>query len=49
MYIKRPSAYLKMRVMAAIEYAVGCTIRERIKNVSLANFIDEWGEKRQFT
>ena len=49
MYRKRPSAYLKMRILGAIEYADGKSIKERIQKVSESSFIDENGNKRMFT
>jgi len=47
--MKRISPYLKMRVLGAIEFAPGDTIRDRIKHVSTLVFTDEAGEKHQFT
>jgi putative transposase len=47
--MKQPSSYLKLRVLGAIEYAKGKTIRDRIKNVSKQEFIDEQGMPRSFT
>lgn len=47
--MKASSAYLKMRVLGAIETAEGNTIRKRIEHVSTMRFIDEDGEPRQFT
>jgi transposase InsO family protein len=47
--MKNPSSYLKMKVMGAIEYADGATIREKIQNVSTMQFVDEDGNPRQFT
>ncbi len=47
--MKRVSPYLKMRVLGAIEFAPGTTIRDRIKHVSMMVFTDEDGEKHQFT
>lgn len=47
--MKHPTAYLRMRVLGAIEYAQGKSIRERIKQVSLATFTDEQGHPRHFT
>jgi transposase InsO family protein len=44
-----PTAYLKMRVLGAIDMAEGKTIRERIKTVSQMGFPDEEGLSRQFT
>jgi transposase InsO family protein len=48
-YMKNPSSYLKMRVLGAIESAPGKTQGERVRNVANMIFIDEYGEKRQFT
>ena len=47
--MKRPSSYLKMRVLGAIDNAEGKTRQERIKNTAKMIFIDEEGEKRSFT
>lgn len=47
--MKNPSPYLKMRVMGAIDYAEGKTIRQRIQNVAAMIFTDEEGNPRQFT
>lgn len=47
--MKNPSSYLKMRVLGAIESAPGKTQQERVHNVANMIFIDEYGEKRQFT
>ena len=47
--MKNPSSYLKMRVLGAIESAQGKTQQERVHNVANMIFIDEYGEKRQFT
>ena len=47
--MKRPSSYLKMRVLGAIDNAEGKTHEERIKNTAEMIFIDEEGEKRSFT
>lgn len=44
-----PSAYLRMRVLGAIDLAPGSSIRNRIKEVSNATFIDDDGVARQFT
>ena len=43
------TAYLKMRVLGAIDMAEGNTIRERIRAVSAMTFADEDGCQRQFT
>lgn len=47
--MKDPSPYLKMRILGAIDYSKGASIRERIKEVSKLSFIDEEGNARQFT
>lgn len=47
--MKRVSPYLKMRVLGAIEFAEGNTIKDRIKNVAAMVFADEEGQKHQFT
>jgi len=47
--MKNSSSYLKMRVLGAIDYAEGKTIRERIQKVSELKFTDEDGNIRQFT
>lgn len=47
--MKRPTPYLKMRVLGAIDYAQGATIKERIKDVSTMTFTDEDGYQRSFT
>jgi transposase InsO family protein len=47
--MKWPSAYLKMRVLGAIEMAEGRSIVERIKNTAKLAFTDEDGNKRSFT
>ena len=47
--MKRPSSYLKMRVLGAIESATGKTIVQRIKNTAKLKFIDEEGNARTFT
>lgn len=43
------TAYLKMRVLGAIDMAEGNTQRERIRAVSQATFTDEDGQPRSFT
>src|SRR4030043_422251 len=43
------STYLKMRILGAIDYADGKTIKERIQKVSEAAFVDEDGNPRNFT
>lgn len=46
---KRPSAYLRMKVLGAIEFAEGTSIAQRIKAVSKQPFEDEDGYLRRFT
>lgn len=38
---KKPSLELRLRVLSAVDYAPGATIRARIKNVSERTFIDQ--------
>ncbi len=47
--MKHSSSYLKMRIMGAIDYASGKSIKERIMNVAAQTFVDEDGHPRQFT
>jgi transposase InsO family protein len=47
--MKRVSPYLKMRVLGAIEFAKGKTIKERIGNVAGTPFSDEDGAPYVFT
>lgn len=47
--MKNPTAYLKMRVLGAIDMAEGHCIQARIKKVSATTFTDEEGHARQFT
>jgi transposase InsO family protein len=47
--MKRVSSYLKMRVLGAIESAPGNTIVARIRHVSQQVFLDEDGQRFQFT
>lgn len=47
--MRNPTAYLKMRVLGAIDMAEGKTIQARIKTVSRMSFADEEGHPRQFT
>jgi len=47
--MKNPSAYLKMRVLGAIDTAEGKTRNQRIRNVAALTFTDEDGNRRQFT
>ncbi len=47
--MKRPSSYLKIRILGAIENAKGKTIVKRIKNTAKLKFVDEEGNARTFT
>jgi transposase InsO family protein len=47
--MRNPTAYLKMRVLGAIDMAEGHSIQARIKSVSQMTFTDEDGHPRQFT
>lgn len=47
--MRNPTAYLKMRVLGAIDMAPGHCIAARIKAVSEMTFTDEDGNPRQFT
>jgi len=47
--MKQPSSYLKLRMLTAIDYAKGKTIRKRIKEVAKQEFLDEEGFPRRFT
>jgi|SRR5579863_1683849 putative transposase len=47
--MRNPTAYLKMRVLGAVDMAEGKTERARIQAVSQMTFIDEDGQPRQFT
>ena len=47
--MKYPSAYLKMRVLGAIDMAEGKTRNARIRNVASLIFTDEDGNPRRFT
>lgn len=47
--MKWPSAYLKMRVLGAVQSAAGKTLEQRIKNTAEQVFIDEDGNRRTFT
>src|SRR5262245_2049559 len=47
--MKLPSVSLKMRVLAAIDTAVGRTRHERVLQVAAMTFLDEDGNPRQFT
>ena len=47
--MKRPSIYVKMKVLGAIDIAPGKTSDARIKNVAKMIFTDEEGKPHQFT
>lgn len=47
--MKRPSIYVKMKVLGAIDIAPGKTSDARIKNVAEMIFTDEQGKPHQFT
>lgn len=47
--MKWPSAYLKMRILGAVESAPGKTLEQRIKNTAKLSFTDEDGNPRSFT
>ena len=47
--MNRPSIYLKMKVLGAIDIAEGKTRDARIKNVAQMTFTDEEGKPHQFT
>jgi putative transposase len=47
--MKQPSVYLKMRVLGAVDTALGRTRHERIHHVADMTFLDEEGNPRQFT
>jgi len=47
--MKRPSIYVKMKVLGAIEVAPGKTRHERIHHVATLTFLDEQGDPHQFT
>lgn len=47
--MRNPTAYLKMRVLGAIDMAEGNCIQARIRAVSQMTFTDEDGHPRQFT
>ena len=49
MSVKKPSTYLKMQVLGAIENARGKTKEARIKNTAKIRFTDEDGNERSFT
>lgn len=47
--MQRPSIYVKMKVLGAIDIAEGKTRHERIHNVAAMTFTDEEGKPHQFT
>ena len=47
--MKRPSIYVKMKVLGAIDIVEGKTRHERIQNVAGMTFLDEQGEQYRFT
>jgi putative transposase len=47
--MKQPSAYLKMRVLGAVDTVEGRTRHERLRNVASMTFLDEQGNPRHFT
>lgn len=47
--MKRPSIYVKMQVLGAIDVAEGKTRHERIHKVAAMTFLDEEGQPHQFT
>jgi putative transposase len=47
--MKQPSVYLKMRVLGAVDTALGRTRHERVHAVAAMTFLDEEGNPRQFT
>lgn len=47
--MRNPTAYLKMRVLGAVDMAEGATERARLQAVSQMIFTDEEGNPRQFT
>jgi putative transposase len=47
--MKQPSVYLKMRVLGAIDTALGRTRHERLLYVAAMTFLDEEGHPRHFT
>ena len=47
--MKRPSIYLKMKVLGAIDVAPGRTRDGRVRNVAEMIFLDEEGNQCQFT
>lgn len=47
--MKRPSIYVKMKVLGAIDVVEGKTRHERIHNVAQMTFLDEQGNPHRFT
>ena len=47
--MKRPSIYVKMKVLGALDGAPGRTRDERVRNVAAMTFLDEEGNPYQFT
>lgn len=47
--MRRPSLYVKMKVLGAIDVVEGKTRHERIQNVSQMSFLDEEGNPYRFT
>jgi len=47
--MKRPSIYVKMKVLGAIDVVQGKTRHERIHNVAQMTFLDEEGDPHRFT
>ena len=47
--MKRPSVYVKMKVLGAIDVAPGKTRHERIHHVAAMTFLDEEGQPHRFT
>jgi len=47
--MKRPSIYVKMKVLGAIDVVEGKTRHERIQNASQMTFLDEQGNPHRFT
>jgi putative transposase len=47
--VKRPSIYVKMKVLGAIDVAEGRTRHQRIQNVAAMKFVDEQGRPHRFT
>ena len=48
-FVKRPSIYLKMKVLGAIDIAPGKTRDQRVRNVAAMTFLDDEGNQCQFT